>query len=120
MENNESILTELGENYEYVRTIVSNEIELVKINASETTAKVLGFVALAVLILLGSLLVLVGLLITLAIYLSSLLNSAVLGVLITTLILAIAVFLIIIFRRKLFFEPIAYAMFNRYESKRKK
>ena len=115
--DNDNLLTELGENYEYIRTIVSNEIELVKINISEKSANILGIIVVGIIALLGPILVLVCLLIALAIYLSKILQSSIMGVLLTTLIIAVIITIVVIFRKKWILGPIAYSIFSRYEKK---
>ena len=116
---NDKLVTDVGENYEYLRTIISNKIELLKIDAAEGAGRILGYLIVALIVLVLGLLIFLGLIISLAIFLSNLLGSPSLGLLITCLVLGIITFIIIRMRRKLFFEPIAYAFFKRQEPRTK-
>lgn len=116
----DDLLSDIGENYEYVRTIISNNVELFKIHLSENSSKLVGLLAIVVISLIFALIILVGLFVAIALLIGNLIHSTGFGLLIACVIYAIIAMVIIKNRRKWFFEPIAYAFFQRYEKKSKK
>ena len=109
---NEKLITDLGENYEYVRTIVNNKIEIFKLDVAENASRAFGYIGLIFVI--GNLLwiLLLALLTALVLAISNALGSLVYSILIVSLGLVIISFLFYTFRKVLIFKPLA-ALFYR-------
>ncbi len=109
---NSEILTDIGENYEYVRTIVGNKIELFKIETAEKSGKLIGGLVTALLI--GSILSVVGLILTiiLVIYLASLLGSWLIALSILIIFLLSMALILWVFRKTLIMNPISNLIFE--------
>lgn len=103
----DKLMTDVGENYEYIRTIINNKIEIAKIDISVVTSKALGYTILALLFL-GMLgLFIASLLVALAVALAGLTGSWIYGILLASASLIIVSILIFLLRRPLIFKPIA-------------
>jgi len=108
----QNILSDIGENYEYARTILSKKLELYKIELSEKLGEIIGvliFIFLGILVLN---LIFLGLLIVLGIWLSQLIGSVYLGILIVLLLLGLTFYLIIAYRKVLIIRPIISLLVN--------
>ncbi len=101
------LLVDAGENYEYIRTITENKIELAKIDLTQRASKILGSIILYTVIGAIFILFFLSLLITLCVYLATLLESTILSILAISFVLLILGILAFIFRKILFFNPIA-------------
>jgi hypothetical protein len=104
---NQKLMSDIGENYEYVRTIIDNKIEIAKIDLSIGAAKVIGYILLSF-FLLGMLgIFIASLVVVLAIFLGKVTGSLVGGILIASLIIVLISALVFILRRQLIFAPVS-------------
>ena len=100
------VMSDLGENYEYLRIIVKNKLELKKLDLIEDSAKALGYGLLGLIAVSLLSLVFLGLSAVLIIWLISILQSTILSILVFCGILLVILMLLIIFRKSLIFNPI--------------
>ena len=109
---NSQLLKDAGENYEYIRTIIENRIELTKISATEKTSKIFGSVILYTIMGIFGFLIFVLGLFCLGLWFSSMMESTIAGFGIVALILIAMLLCTYIFRKKLILEPISNFIFN--------
>lgn len=106
------LLVDAGENYEYVRTIVENKVELAKIDLAEKTSAVVGsFVLYTVLSVIG-VMFFVTLLIMLAVYLSTVFGSVFIGIAASSGILLLVGIAFYYFRKVAIYNPITNVILN--------
>lgn len=115
-----NLMSDLGENYEYIKVLVENRIELVKLDIAEIATKLIGKALLLICLLSVGLLILLGLLVSLAIWLGIILNSFALGVLIVCLILLIMGAIAYAFRKPLFYIPATHVMLSIIDNEEEK
>jgi len=105
-------MADLGENYQYVKTMLDNKIELAKLDVAQLMGKMLGKALLySIAMSVGSLLA-SGLLIALALYLGQVFDSIIQGVLAVCGILVLLCILLFVFRRTLIFKPAAHILYS--------
>lgn len=74
---NQNLLQDIGENFEYIKTIVSNTVEIKKIEATESVSKLLGRLVLTVIGLVVSAFILIGICIMGVIWLTPIIGSTI-------------------------------------------
>jgi len=103
---NQNVLTDIGENFEYAKTIMRNEVELKKLDLIESSAGVVGMIASGLIVVFTLLVVFMFAMVLLTIVLANALGSLIHALLIlgtSFLILGLVVFL---FRKSLIIKPI--------------
>ena len=109
---NNKLLVDAGENFEYVKTIVENKIELAKIELAEKLGTMLSKVVLfAVLGLLG-LLFIISLFIILSIWLTELLGSAILAIAVVSSVIFVIGAILLVFQKKVVSRPVTNFIVN--------
>ena len=109
---NNKLLEDLGENYQYAKTIVDNKVELMKLDVIETSATVVGkIISGFVLALLSFVILLIGLSIS-CILIAQALGSFLYALLIVGAIILILTIIIFVFRDSLIFNPVVNAFYN--------
>lgn len=114
---NDKLMTDIGENYEYVRTIVNNKIELFKIDLAQNTAKILGFIILGFFLLSMMTIFVASLIIALAFAIAEAIGSTVFGFLIASLLVMLISFIVFYFRKSIFFNPVAKMFYKKIADK---
>jgi uncharacterized membrane protein len=109
---NHKIIEDLGENYQYVKTIIDNKIEIIKLNLLNQVYKKTGNIILFLVTVLSSIILGIGLLIAFSFWLSTLFQSYSLGFLAGFSILIPINLFIFIFRKALIYRPIANFYIN--------
>ncbi len=102
---NQNLIQDIGENFEYVKTIVSNTIEIKKIEAAESVAQILGKLILSVFVILLTGLILVGFCVICVIWLASVLGSTIQAIVILCGVCFITLVLLYLFRKPLLYRP---------------
>lgn len=106
----QKILTDIGENYEYLRTIVDNRIELIKLDIVAGTSRTAGFFVMGLVGLVVFGVILMGLTTALALWLAQPLGSLTSGILVSCGILLVLILLIYLMRKPLIIRPAARLM----------
>ena len=106
------LLFDLGENYGYLKKLMENRIELVKLDLAEYFAKFIGRAIIFILILSLGGIALLGLLIALIIYIGEILNSLTSGLLIVSGLILLVCACLYIFRVPLIFKPAAHLIYS--------
>ena len=75
----DELLEQIGENYQYVHTIVSNKVELAKIEIARNSTEILSKVILGLTMFIFSMITLLFLSIALAIWIGNLSGSSIIG-----------------------------------------
>jgi len=111
------LLTDIGENYFYAKTIVENKIELKKLAFLESGANIVG--SLIVGLLIGLLLFTTYVLAIFALiyYLTTILSSVYLSVAVGISLIFIKIMFLYLLRKKLIINPISNLIANLYETK---
>ena len=110
---NDALSKDMGENYEYIRTIVRNKIEIAKLelveNSTDIVSSIIVFISISVmsLFLLGILLLMLG------IWITSILGSAIAACAIIVGLLIGTMISLIIWRNKLVITPFSNFIFNK-------
>ena len=108
-------MTDIGENYEYIRTIINNKIEIAKIDTSIVASKLAGYIILC-LFFLGVLgLLTASLLVVVAVILADLTGSLITGILLSSSSLVILSVLVFSLRKSLIFAPVARLFYQLLE-----
>ncbi len=102
---NDNLLQDIGENYEYAKTIVKNTIELKKIEAAEAISAVLGKIIFGIFASIVLLIVLMGLTVIAIIWLSSVLGSVIQAISIFCGLFLLLLLVVYFFRTKILYEP---------------
>ncbi|GLR15728.1 hypothetical protein [Portibacter lacus] len=114
---NDQLMTDIGENYEYIRTIINNKIEIFKIDLAQNVAKSLGLIILA-LMLSGMFFILLAILITaLIILLAEATGSVLIGLMISGIGLLIICTVIYLLRKPLLYRPVAKLFYSKIADK---
>lgn len=109
---NQKLLTDIGENFEYSKTILINELELRKLDAIESGSKLFGLIALGVLFaFIGGLIVCLGLCAG-VILLSEAIGSIMISIAIISLFLILIAVLLYVFRKSIIIDPIIHLFFK--------
>jgi len=108
----DNIMTNLGENFEYFRTIAQNKVELKKLDILENTSNVVSYFILSLVALILTAFFSVISLIGITMWLAYLLNSYIIATFITASSIFLLLMLIIFFRHKLIFRPIKNLLFS--------
>jgi len=101
---NHNILQNLGENYEYTKTIISNKIEIKKLEAIDEVSSIAGTAVASLIIAFFGFFIFTFLIIALTIFIAHNIGSFLYGLLIMSGILAL-VCIIIFATRKVFIFP---------------
>jgi hypothetical protein len=100
------VMSDLGENYEYLRVIVKNKLELKKLDLIEDSAQALGYGILGIISVSLLSLIVLGLSAVVIIWLISILQSTILSLLVFCGTLLTVLILLIVFRKSLIINPI--------------
>lgn len=103
---NNNILHDLGENFEYAKTIVQNEIELKKLDLIESSAGIIGMVISGAILVLTGVIALVFALTLLTVGLAQMLGSVLYALLVVGGFILLLGLLIFVFRRTLIIDPV--------------
>jgi len=107
-----NIITDIGENFEYIKTIAQNKVELKKLDLVENASDILAyFILFLVAFILASLFSIMSL-IGLTIWLSHLLNSYPTAIGLVALGLFLLILFVVFFRNQLIFRPIKNLLFS--------
>ena len=107
-----SIAAELGESFEYGRTLVSSQIELAKIEGIQFLSKIAGGAILLLLLLLSGCVLVIGLSILACMYLVSLLGSVYAAVGIVLLVHLVTAVVLVALREKVIYGPIRKVIYS--------
>lgn len=110
------LMTNIGENYEYLRVIVQNQIEIKKLELLESTSKVLAFGMLALILFIFVLLITFSLSILTINLLISYLGSSTLAHLTFIGIILLLSFILIFFRKKMIFNPVINLFYSSFKN----
>lgn len=107
-------LTELGENYEYLRTIVNNKIELLKLDAVESGSRILGYLIL--LLVVSSFVTLILGLVSclLVLVFTELVDSMLIAITLTIAAWTICIGIAYLFRKHLFYQPLSNFILTKF------
>lgn len=111
---NHNIIEDLGENYQYVKVIIDNKIEIMKLKFINQLYKKAGNLILLIIIFTSTVLLLLGLLIAFSFWLSTLINSQTIGFLLGFGVLLPINLIIYLFRKQLFYNPIANLLMDQF------
>jgi len=114
MNKDKSILSDLGENYEYARTIVNNKIELAKIEAIEESSKLIGKSILGLVALLFGTLFLMFFFAFIAFLIYSVSQSFVLAFGIVCSIIILLMITLIFLKETLIYKPVLRLLFESF------
>lgn len=106
------LLVDAGENYEYIRTIVENKVELAKIDVAEKASAVIGSLVLVTVLSIIGVMFFVTLLIMLAVYLSAVFGSVFTGIAASSAILLLVGIVFFYFRKVAIYDPITSIILN--------
>lgn len=98
-------MADLGENYEYLRVIVENQIQLKKLDLLEDGSKFAGLVMLAIIMFVFIFLMIIALSVIAVLLLTSALESTILALLAFSGIILFISSIFIIFRKQLIILP---------------
>lgn len=102
---NDNLLQDVGENYEYVKTIFKNTIELKKIEAAESVSKILGKVIFGLISAVVFFIIVSGLSVITVLWLTAYLGSAIQAIAIICAVFILFLLVLYLFRKKLMYEP---------------
>lgn len=105
-------MVDVGENIEYVKTIINNSIELKKIEGAELSSKFLGIGILGIVLGIMTMFVLGIIIIISSLLLIQHSGSTISGLLIMLGIISFIMLIIYIFRKKVIYTPIANAIMS--------
>lgn len=107
-----NIITNIGENFEYVRTIAQNEIELKKLELIESTSNLVSYLLLALVV--GSLVsvLLVMFLIGITVWCAQILHSYPMAIAVVSVFLLIVITVLMLFRNHLIVGPIKNKLYK--------
>jgi len=106
--SSEKIIEDLGENYQYLKTIAENKIEIFKLQFYQKMYASLGKIILSATFFISAFFLLEGLLIAFSIYIGNILNSLILGFLIGFSTLIPINIIIYLLREYLIYRPLAH------------
>lgn len=109
---NKKLLTDAGESYVYIKTIVESKVELAKINAAQTTSKMMGAMLLFTILGITALLILLAILASVGFLFATMYNSFYIGVLAFCLPILIIAVCIFFFRKKIIYKPITNFIYS--------
>ncbi len=109
---NSNLITDIGENLEYIKTIVVNELEIKKLDFVDSGANIVSKIVSSALIFLFLFLAFITAIVTLTIVLSNYLGSSISALLIITGVLILLSVLLLVFRQVLIVNPITRIIYN--------
>ncbi|NNF34556.1 MAG: hypothetical protein HKN68_10630 [Saprospiraceae bacterium] len=109
---NENHLKKTGENYLYLKTIVSNHIKLMKLDLIESTGKLLSLLVTGLLLIIFFSFSLISIFIAFTLYISNILDSTIMGLFISSGVVSFLGLAIYILREKIIFKPLVDAIYN--------
>lgn len=109
---NSNLVTDLGENFEYVKTIVTNEIEIKKLDFVESGATIVSKIVSSLLIFFFLFLAFIAGVITLTIILSQSLGSPIYALLVIIGMMIFLSLVVLVFRKFLIVNPISKLFFK--------
>jgi len=110
---NKNLITDLGENYHYVQTIVKNKLELKKIELAETSADILGKTILILVLGSISLFALITLIIIAGVLIYSWTGSIIMTLGILFLLAMLIILIIFLSRRSIIYKPITNMIYSK-------
>lgn len=113
MEAEKNILTDLGENYEYLRIIAVNKYEIKKLQAAQQVSDTLGKSILFGILFLIGLFVAIILVISAILLLAQLLGSTLYALLVVAGVFLLLAIIVYVFRRVLIFNVIERAFISK-------
>lgn len=108
----ETIASELGESYQYVRSILENRVALAKIEGAEAVSILAGGALLVLLVTLFTFFVSIGLTVLLCIYLAAVLQSVYVATALVLLVYTGVGFGVWFFRDAVVYRPIRLMVFH--------
>jgi len=109
---NESQLHNTGENYLYLKTIISNHIKLMKLDLIESTGKLLSLLVTGLLMIIFFSFSLISIFVAFTLFISDILDSTIMGLLISSGLVGIVGVAIYLLRDKIIFKPLADTIYN--------
>lgn len=109
---NKKILVDLGENFEYARTIIENKVELAKLSLVEILSKIVSKFILYIVIGFFSAILFIGGLVALAIWVNQVFDSIFLGIGLAGVFVLIITFIVFTFRKAIIITPVTNAIFD--------
>jgi len=106
-------MTDIGENYQYAKTIVENTIELKKIDFAENTASLASKMVVSLLLGVLGIISLIILVIISGMWIYQLTDSIMMTLAILILINVILAVIVIASRRRLIYQPITKAIYSK-------
>jgi hypothetical protein len=105
MQAKEELLEQLGESYGYVSRLVEKKIEYAKLNAAETSAKVVSGLITGIILAVIGLITLIFALVTLALALVMAFDNPVYGFGLVTLLLIVILLVVVLLKKQLITNP---------------
>lgn len=111
---NTNLSQDLGENYEYVKVILRNRVELAKLDLIETTAEIGALLICIAVLSVACMIVLICALIMIGLWLSAILGSTIYALGTIALFFLISMILLYVFRKVLIINPFVNTFYKKY------
>lgn len=103
---------DIGENYEYIRTIVDNKIELLKLNAIEDMAQITSIVILSIFLFVTAVISVSALFVVAVLLLAPVVGTYYLAILLVLLAWFGIGAIVYLFRKNLVYKPVSNSFFK--------
>jgi hypothetical protein len=113
----EKQLEKTGENYYFLKTIINNKVDLVKLDMIEFLGKLISLLTIGLILALFFSLALIAGFVAFTMYMNQVLESSYMGSMVSASALTFIAFIIYIFRQSLIYKPLKEIIYqNLYES----